>query len=334
MPVCRDLFGRVVNYLRISVTDRCNLRCVYCMPAQGIPWRPREEILRHEEIVRVVEVAAGLGIQRLRLTGGEPLIRAGLPALVAALARIPGIEEISLTTNGVLLASLAEPLVEAGLSRVNVSLDTLQPERFARITRFGRFDQVWRGIEAAERAGLTPLKLNMVVIRDLNDDELETFARLTLRRPWHVRFIELMPVGNQGEWGEDFPGAGRRSVPVAEMRARLAPLGELLPVNGLRGNGPAQTYRLPGAAGTVGFIAPVSQHFCAGCNRLRLTSDGRLRPCLLRDGEVDLAPALRDGADLLQLQALILQAVLAKPKGHQLSDRALPRDGRMAAIGG
>jgi cyclic pyranopterin phosphate synthase len=304
------------------------------MPQEGIPCRPRDEILTFEEIARVAHAAAAIGLRKLRLTGGEPLIRAGLPELVAALARIPGIEEVSLTTNGVLLAGLAEPLARAGLARINVSLDTLQPERFARITRFGRFDQVWRGIEAAERAGLTPVKLNMVVVRGLNDDELEGFARLTVRRPWNVRFIELMPIGNQGDWGANFPGEGRRFVPAAEMRGRLATLGQLLPVNGPRGNGPAQTYRLLGAAGTLGFISPVSQHFCAGCNRLRLTADGRLRPCLLRDGEVNLAPALRAGADVPEIQGLIMRAVLAKPQCHQLPDRVLPRDRGMVAVGG
>jgi len=324
----------VIDYLRISVTDRCNLRCVYCMPPEGVLWRPREDILSYEEIVRVVWIAAGLGVRKIRLTGGEPLIRAGLTDLVAALAQIPGIEEISLTTNAILLAHLAQPLAEAGLARVNISLDTLQPERFARITRFGQLDQVWRGIEAAERAGLTPLKLNMVVVRGVNDDELADFARLTLTRPWHVRFIELMPVGNAGEWGADFPEAGTRFMPVAEMRERLAPLGELLPGGYLRGNGPAQIYRLPGAAGTLGFISPVSQHFCDGCNRLRLTADGRLRPCLLQDGEVNLIPALRNGADVMQIQALIMQTVRAKPRRHQLQEHVLPQARGMSAIGG
>lgn len=334
MLICRDSFGRVIDYLRISVTDRCNLRCVYCMPPQGVPWRPREEILRYEEIIRIVQAAAELGVRKLRLTGGEPLVRLDLPDLVAALASIPGIEEVSLTTNGVLLDHLAEPLAAAGLARVNVSLDTLQPERFARITRFGRLDQVWRGIEAAERAGLTPIKINMVVIRNLNDDEIEDFARLTFSRPWNVRFIELMPVKNEDDWGMDFPSAGERFVPVAEMRERLAALGELTPVHGLRGNGPAQIYRLPEAVGTIGFINPVSQHFCDSCNRLRLTADGWLRPCLLHDGEVNLRPALREGADIAELQTLIMQTVQGKPRSHQLPQHVVPRDRGMSAIGG
>lgn len=334
MRVCRDAFGRVIDYLRVSVTDRCNLSCVYCTPSQPIPRRTRLEILRYEEIVRVVEAAARLGLRKIRLTGGEPLIRAGLPELVAALARNPDIQEISLTTNGMLLDSLAEPLADAGVARVNVSLDTLQPDRFDRITRGGRIDRVWRGIEAAERAGLSPIKLNMVVIRDLNDDELEAFARLSLTRPWNVRFIELMPIANQGDWGPEFPSPSRRFVPVAEMRERLASLGELLAADGPRGNGPAQICRLPGAAGTLGFISSISRHFCGDCNRLRLTADGRLRPCLLGEGEVDLRPALREGADVTRLQTLIAGAVLAKPGRHGLPDQA-PHPGRgMTAIGG
>jgi GTP 3',8-cyclase len=334
MSVCRDQYGRIIDYLRVSVTDRCNLSCVYCTPSQRIPRRARLEILRYEEIGRVVEAAAVLGLRKLRLTGGEPLVRAGLTELVAALARIPGIEEISLTTNGLLLDSLAEPLAEAGLARVNISLDSLQPERYDRITRGGRIDRVWRGIEAAERAGLTPIKLNMVVIRDLNDDELEDFAHLTLGRAWNVRFIELMPIANQGEWGAGFPGPAVRFVPVGEMRERVASLGELQATDSPRGNGPAQICRLAGAVGTLGFISSISQHSCADCNRLRLTADGWLRPCLLQEGEIDLRPALRGGASLPQLKALIAGAVLAKPKSHRLPDQALPPGRAMTAIGG
>ena len=318
----------------MSVTDRCNLSCVYCTPSQRVPRRTRLEILRYEEIVRVVEAAARLGLRKLRLTGGEPLVRAGLPELVAALAKIPGIEEISLTTNGLLLDNLATPLAEAGLARVNISLDTLQPERYERITRGGSIDHVWRGIAAAERAGLTPIKLNMVVIRDLNDDELVDFARLTLHHEWNVRFIELMPIANQGEWGAGFPAAARRFVPVAEMRERVASLGELQATDGPRGNGPAQICRLPGAAGTLGFISSISQHSCADCNRLRLTADGWLRPCLLQEGEIDLRPALREGASLPQIQALIAGAVLAKPKSHRLPEQVLSPGREMKAIGG
>lgn len=334
MAVCRDQYGRVIDYLRVSVTDRCNLSCVYCTPSQRIPKRTRQEILRYEEIVRVVEAAAILGVRKIRLTGGEPLVRTGLPGLVAALAKISGIEEISLTTNAMLLDGLADQLANAGLARVNISLDTLQADRYERITRGGGIERVWRGIQAAERAGLTPIKLNTVVIRGLNDDELENFARLTVHRTWNVRFIELMPIANQGAWGTGFPGPARRFVPVAEMRERVASLGELCPADGPRGNGPAQICRLPGAVGTLGFISSISQHSCADCNRLRLTADGWLRPCLLQEGEIDLRPALREGTKLPQLQALIAGAILAKPKGHHLPEQDLPLGRGMTAIGG
>ncbi len=334
MSGCRDTFGRVIDYLRVSVTDRCNLQCVYCAPTPRVPRRTHQEILQYEEIVRVVDAAVGLGLRKIRLTGGEPLVRAGLPTLVAGLAKIPGLQEISLTTNGILLERLARPLADAGVARVNISLDTLRSERFDRIARGGSIDAVWRGIEAAERAGLTPLKLNMVVIRGLNDDELEAFARLTLDHPWNVRFIELMPIANQGDWGEGFPAPRRRLVPVAEIRQRLAPLGDLLAVDQVRGNGPAQIARLPGALGTLGFISAVSQHFCETCNRLRLTADGWLRPCLLQEGEVDVRAALRGGADKVQLQAVITRAVLAKPKGCRVPEPDVPPGRGMRAIGG
>jgi len=334
MSLCRDPFGRVIDYLRVSVTDRCNLRCVYCTPLERIPRRTHHEILRYEEIVRVVEAAAMLGLRKIRLTGGEPLVRLGLVELVRALARIPGIQEISLTTNGLLLDKFAGPLADAGLARVNVSLDTLQTDRFERMTRGGRIDQVWRGIEAAERAGLTPIKLNAVVIRALNDDELEAFARLTLDRAWNVRFIELMPIANQDDWGAGFPAPSERFVAVAEMRERVASVGELVAADSPRGNGPAQICRLAGAVGTLGFISSMSQHFCAHCNRLRLTADGWLRPCLLHEGEVNVKAALRDGADVSRIQALIASAVLAKPKGHELPEHDLPPGRRMTTIGG
>jgi cyclic pyranopterin phosphate synthase len=334
MVECRDSFGRRIDYLRISVTDRCNLRCVYCAPPERFVRKTHRDILRYEEILRVVEAAAGLGIRKVRLTGGEPLVRLGLVDFARALRAVPGIAEVSLTTNGLLLESAAAPLAQAGVGRVNISLDTLQPERFARITRGGDLAQVWRGVAAAEQAGLRPIKLNMVVIRGLNDDELEAYARLSLTHPWHVRFIELMPIANQGDWGSGFPAPHTRFVAAAEIRERLAGLGELTPVAGLRGNGPAQIGRLPGAAGTVGFISALSQHFCAACNRLRLTADGWLRPCLLHEGEIDLRPTLREGADLARLQTLLLQAVRAKPPSHGGADGHPPEPRGMQAIGG
>ena len=310
-----DLFGRTVDYLRISVTDRCNLRCVYCLPARGIRRNARAELLSIAEIVHVVEAAAQLGVRRIRLTGGEPLVRPDIVGLVRALAQVPNIEDISLTTNGMLLERLAGPLAEAGLRRVNVSLDTLNPERFLRITRFGELDRVWRGIQAAQGVGLEPTKINTVVVRGVNDDELPALADLTRDRPWHVRFIELMPIGSGGEWEAGTPGRRERYVSVQEMSARLAGL-NLTPVRGTAGNGPARVYQIPGAAGFVGFISPIGEHFCATCNRLRLTADGRLRPCLFLDREVPIREALRRGEDI---GPLIVRAVQAKPSGHGLT---------------
>lgn len=336
-----DVFGRRIDYLRLSVTDRCNLRCVYCMPPEGIEWKPRSEILSFEEIIQVVNVAARLGIRKIRLTGGEPLVRRDLPSLVAAIARIPGIEDISLTTNGMLLEKLAAPLAEAGLRRVNISLDTLDPHTFRRLTRLGDIERLWRGVEAAERAGLMPLKFNTVVIRGVNDVELPALARLTLEHPWHVRFIELMPVGNGGDWGEGFPPPEQRYVSVQEMLATLAPLG-LVPDPGPVGHGPARTFRIPGAAGTVGFISPLGEHFCGTCNRLRLTADGRLRPCLLLDREVSIRDTLRaehDTGSRIRDEAiaeLIRQAVVLKPPGHGLTVTVsgFPQNRTMCQIGG
>jgi cyclic pyranopterin phosphate synthase len=325
-----DTFGRAINYLRISVTDRCNLRCVYCMPADGVTWQAREDQLSVEEIIRVTQNMALSGLTRVRLTGGEPLVRADIVKIVAGLAAIPGIEEISLTTNAMLLEKLAQPLASAGLTRVNISLDTLDPEKFKRITRGGLIEHVWGGIAAAEQAGLTPIKLNTVVVNGLNADELSALAHLSFENPWHVRFIELMPVGNQQNWGEGFPQAAERYVSVQEMQAQLAGY-NLQPVETPQGNGPARTFRIPGALGTVGFISPLGEHFCQNCNRLRLTADGFLRPCLLLDGEINVRAALRSN---LPLQALIQQAVDAKPKGHELAMLHYPETRRMAQIGG
>jgi cyclic pyranopterin phosphate synthase len=289
-------------------------------------------MLTLDEIVRVVRSAVRLGFRKVRLTGGEPLLRPDLLPLVRAIADTPGIEEVSLTTNGMLLGQLAHPLAEAGLNRVNVSLDTLDPEKFRRLTRFGEIERVWRGLEAAECAGLTPIKLNTVVIRRVNDDELSDIARLTQHHPWHVRFIELMPVGNLGDWGEGFPPADERYFSVQEMLARLAPLG-MEPAEGPIGNGPARTFRIPGAPGTVGFISPLGEHFCATCNRLRLTADGRLRPCLLMEDEVPVRGTLRQRMDITPL---IEQAVTLKPPGHNLliSYALAPQSRRMCQIGG
>jgi len=325
-----DPFGRAITYLRISITDRCNLRCAYCLPASGTQWLPREDLLSTDEIVRVVEAAANLGVSKIRLTGGEPLVRPDALEIVGRIAAIPGIHDLSLTTNGILLEKIAKPLAAAGLKRVNISLDTLDADRFRRVTRFGDFSRAWNGILAAEAAGLTPLKLNTVVVGSFNADELPALARLTLDHPWHVRFIELMPVGNQHDWGNGLPTGERRYVSVQEMHSLLS-MFKLQPESFQISNGPARTFRIPGAPGTVGFISPLGEHFCENCNRLRLTADGRLRACLLVDNELCIRKALRQGQPL---EPLLEQAIQRKPIGHELVQHHYPESRRMAQIGG
>ncbi len=322
-----DRFGRRIEYLRISVTDRCNLRCIYCLPACGIKWLPREEILRFEEIREIVRVGIALGLTHVRLTGGEPLIREGLAELVQMLAAIPHLEDLSLSTNGVLLSRDARTLARAGLRRVNISLDTLKAERFHAITRFGAVSDVQAGIEAALEVGLDPVKLNVVVMRGINDDELVELGRLTIDRPLHVRFIELMPIG-------DF-FSRERLVPSEEILACLGALGELWPSSGPGGCGPARTFALDKAQGTIGIIGAVTQAFCAQCNRLRLTATGQLRPCLDDTAAVDLKPALRPAIDPGRLAELVQQAVEAKPEQHSMAQRdaGTPRF-CMAGVGG
>lgn len=331
---CVDKHGRHVDYLRVSVTDRCNLRCVYCMPPEGVPWKQRDAILSLEQIAAVVDAAAGIGFRHIRLTGGEPLVRKGVVKLVRAIAATPGIEEVAMTTNGVLLARFAEELAAAGLARVNISLDSLRPDRFRQITRWGELSLVRQGLAAAGQAGLTPVKVNVVVVRGLNDDELGDFARLSLDHPLHVRFIEVMPVGNGLDWGPGMPPEGERFVSAAEMRARLSYFGPLQPVAGPNGNGPARYFRLPGAQGTLGFISPLSDHFCAACNRLRLTADGQLRPCLFSDRAVPLKPTLDAGTTREELQSLIQTALYRKPLQRPPLTTIGVADSAMSAIGG
>ncbi len=331
MSCINDAFNRPINYLRISVTDRCNLRCVYCMPPSGVAACGHADVLTYEEIELVVRAAATLGLSKVRLTGGEPLVRAGFVELVRKVAAVPGIDDVALTTNGVLLAAKARELAAAGLRRVNVSLDTLRPERFARLTRADALPRVLEGIAAAQAVGLAPVKINTVVVRGLNDDEVVDIARTTIERDWHVRFIELMPLGDSAEW------AGQGYVPTAEIRAAVETLGPLEPAGRAApaaGAGPARYFRLPGARGTVGFISPVSDHFCFHCNRLRLTADGRLRPCLLREEEIDLRAALRAGAGIAELAERIAQAVRLKPEGHRLAEGSAPVGRTMSQIGG
>ncbi len=320
-----DSFQRPINYLRISVTDRCNLRCVYCMPPEGIALMSHYDVLSYEEIFTLVKAAAELGIDRVRLTGGEPLVRAGLPDLVKMIASIKTITDISLTTNGILLAKYAADLKAAGLQRVNVSLDTLKPERFKQITRCGDLEETLKGIETAEKVGLNPVKINMVVMAGVNDDELPDFARKTIKDGWNVRFIEHMPVN-----GED----SINLVSVKEMKKRLDFLGKMEPFKLDKGNGPAKYFRFPDAKGTVGFITPVTEHFCYQCNRLRLTADGKLRLCLLREDEIDLRQPLRAGASVEELKTLITKAIAAKPKEHQLADGTIHKGRPFSQVGG
>lgn len=324
----RDQYGRDLNDLRISLTDRCNLRCVYCMPAEGIDFRPPEELLTDSELLLLVRVAAELGVRKIRLTGGEPTVRPGIVQLVEAISATVGIEDVALTTNGLLLDHLAVPLARAGLRRVNVSLDTLDETKFARITRGGRLNRVLSGIAAAEEAGLRPVKLNAVVVRGFNEEDVVDLARLTLERPWEVRFIEVMPFGVVA----DVADAG--IVPSDETMARIeAALGPLRPLD-LSGGDPARTFALHGAAGTLGFISPVSQPFCSRCGRLRLTADGRLRLCLLRDDEVDLLTPLRRGASYAGIKDIFAAGAYRRPFGHALAERLFPEKRVMIQIGG
>ena len=322
-----DSFQRPINYLRISVTDRCNLRCIYCMPTEGIQLMSHNDILTYEEIYTVAKAAAELGIEKIRITGGEPLVRLGLPELIQMLAHIEGIDDVALTTNGTLLARYAAELKKAGLRRVNVSLDTLKQDKFELITCRNNLDDVLKGIEVARSVGLNPVKVNVVVMASINDDELLDFATKTIDEGWHVRFIELMPSPGVSTIASQF-------VPVSEMKKRLKLLGKLEPCLPSAGNGPAKYFRFPRASGTLGFITPVSEHFCFRCNRLRLTADGKLRSCLLSDYEIDLKSPLRNGMPPAELKKLIKKAVANKPLRHQLAEGCVPKGRPMTQVGG
>ena len=322
----RDQHGRSIEYLRISVTDRCNFRCVYCMPERGLEWLPKAEILSYEEIVALVAQLAPLGLRRLRITGGEPTIRPGLTTLIRQLKAIEGIEDIALSTNGVKLPQMGAELRAAGLDRVNLSVDSLRPDRIAAIARRDLgFDPVV-AIEAALAAGLDPVKVNMVVMRGVNDDEVIDVARLTIDRAVHVRFIELMPVGEMAHLTDE------HIVPSAEVLARVATLGALTGAEGpARGNGPAVYHRIAGAAGTVGVITPMTHTYCGSCNRVRLTADGRLRTCLYGDHEVNLRDPLRRGEPLAPL---FRQALAEKPLEHLLLQRRVGGLQALSQVGG
>jgi cyclic pyranopterin phosphate synthase len=319
-----DTFGRRIEYLRISVTDKCNLRCVYCMPEAGLPWLERNEILSYEEIAAIVRMLAQLGLRRVRLTGGEPLVRRDLAQLVGMLRAIQGIEDIALSTNAVLLEDQAEELRAAGVQRVNISLDSLQPERVDAIARrAGSYAKIMAGLQAAEQVGFAPIKVNVVIMRGRNDDELEDFARMTLERAWHVRFIEVMPVGeNLGVSANEF-------VSSIEMLNRLSAVAELVPVTGPAGNGPATYFSYPNAQGTVGVITPMSHNYCDRCNRMRLTADGQLRPCLFGNLQTNLRDALRRGEPL---EPLVRHTLEIKPERHYLVQGSAAGSGGLLAL--
>lgn len=326
-----DHYGRTINYLRISITDHCDLRCTYCVPFSGQSKLRHDDILSYEEILTLTRLAVRIGIDRVRLTGGEPLLRKGVVAFCRQLSAIEGLAEITLTTNGVRLAQMASDLHSAGIRRINVSLDTLNRRRYQQITGKDRFDQVMRGIEQAAAVGMAPIKINAVAMRGINDDEILALTRLALDNPYHVRFIELMPTSG---WGPEAHKA--HFMPVAELKHIVSEIGTLEPAVHHKGNGPAQTFRIAGAAGTVGFIAALSNHFCQNCNRLRLTSDGKLRNCLFSDAEIDIKGPLRQGASQEVLNRLLGQSITTKPMGHKCGCRnETQNNGRlMQAIGG
>jgi len=307
----KDTFNRTIDYIRISITDRCNLRCVYCMPSGGVKFLEHKDILQYEEIVRILQVAVHTGLRKVRITGGEPLVRRNITGLIKMIKSIRGIDELSLTTNGILLEHYAGELSDAGLDRVNVSLDSLKPDRFREITRGGVLDAVLRGIEAAEKAGLTPIKINMVPMRGVNDDEIAEFAKMTLTSPYQVRFIEFMPFVTEDMWNRE------KFISTEEIQSRVEQVGTLLPAK-MKRSGPARYFTFEGAAGVIGFISPISNHFCKECNRLRLTADGKLRPCLFSETEIDLKPALRNNGSDEEIRRLIELSIAVKPKGHSM----------------
>lgn len=333
MPALIDRFGRAHTYLRISVTDRCNLRCLYCMPEEGMKFMEQDRLLSYGDILEVAASAARLGIRKFRITGGEPLVRPGLEELVAGLSALPGVDDISLTTNGILLAPQASKLKEAGLKRVNISLDTLDATRFKFIARRGDLHRVLEGVQAAAEAGLTPIKLNCVLLKGVNEDEIATFLNLSREQPLHVRFIEYMPIGHDDE------GWRKHYLPLSRVLEVAEELGYALRrVEGPAGSGPSDNWRIEGAAGTFGLIHPISEQFCKNCNRLRLTADGNLKPCLYWVDELNVRQALGSAE---AMDRLFCKAMAIKPENHEmaalLAGEALshvPTERRMSQIGG
>ena len=325
-----DTLHRCIDYLRVSITDRCNLSCVYCKPQARLQMLPHREILRYEEILRLVSVAVDLGIAHVRITGGEPLVRRGVLDFIAELKKIKGISDISLTTNGVLLDEMAPGLRDAGVSRINISLDSLNARKFFEITGSDSWGRVWRGINRAEETGFSPLKINMVPVKGVNDGEVTDFARLTRERNIHVRFIEFMPIGANDRWHRE------SCVTAGEIRAAIErEVGPLAPFTKEKSAGPSDNYQIAGARGVIGFISPISKHFCASCRRLRLTADGKIRPCLLSDTEIDVKSPLRGGCDDRELERLLRLALEIKPERHYITKTGAGCSHRaMSRIGG
>ena len=325
----KDGFGREINYLRISLTDRCNLRCVYCMPMHGLTFVPNQDLLSAEELEQVVLAAVDTGFRKVRLTGGEPTLRQDIVEIVRRLSSITGVEQLVMTTNGYRLPYIAQDLAEAGLSRVNIHVDSINRGNLARIMRLGSADKAWAGIVAAEKAGLLPIKLNAVITRGYNDDAAVELSRLTLNKPWQIRFIELMPFAGPTEIQLE------HYVSSDEIRSRIEQrLGPLFALNEGQLEGEARVFRLAGAEGTVGFISPVSNPYCDDCNRMRLTADGRLRMCLLSDKEINFRRTLRNGGVHQDLVNLFERAIRAKPVGHELQRGVHPAERTMSQIGG
>jgi len=328
-----DKFNREINYLRVSITDRCNLHCRYCRPKEGISLQGHDDILRYEEVIRIVSVAVKMGLVKVRVTGGEPLVRRGFVNFIAELKNIDGLQDISLTTNGILLEEFAQGIIDAGISRINISLDSLNKDKYSHITNGGDLDAVIRGIARAEEVGFSPIKINTVAISGFNDDEALDFVRLAVDKPFQVRFIELMRVGQQINLGDvgDY-------MPTSQLIDKIKKKYELEPIKNKkkRSDGPARIFKIKGGRGEIGFINPVSDHFCSTCNRLRLTSDGKLRVCLLNEKEVDFKKALRENCSDAELEKLFWDAVLLKPKQHDLicTENTLKKCRNMSAIGG
>jgi cyclic pyranopterin phosphate synthase len=323
-----DPCNRHLNYLRISITDRCNLKCIYCVPRDHITRLSHAEILTYEEILRLVKVGIQLGISKVRVTGGEPLVRKGVYKFLSDLRRISGLADLSLTTNGVALRDNLEKIKSSGIKRINISLDTLKRQKFAEITGLDLFDQVWQGIERARKMGFHPIKINVVALNGVNDDELVDMAHLSIEYPFHVRFIEYMPIG-------DSQMGSPPLLLAPEIKKRISVLGNLIPIRNSLNDGPAQRYRFDGAPGEIGFIHALSQHFCDRCNRLRLTASGQLRPCLLSGHQEDIKGPLRAGCSDEDLAQIFFRAVRHKPTDHNLAVGNPSRVcGQMRAIGG